>query len=203
MYKNLLFDLGGVIVDIERNNCVRAFEQLGLANADSYFGLYAQSGIFMALEDGSASVEQFHDALRSQLPAGTSDALIDEAFQRFITGIPAHRLATLRRLRAKGYGLYLLSNTNRIMWDGILADEFTKEGLSREQYFDGMVTSFEARAVKPDKAIFDYTVSHLGIKPGDTLFFDDSQSNVTAARAYGFNAVLVEPGKEFIDYLPE
>ena len=64
MIRNLLFDLGGVIIDIERERCVKAFEHLGLENADSYFGRYAQSGIFMALENGSITVDAFHAALR-------------------------------------------------------------------------------------------------------------------------------------------
>lgn len=203
MIKNLLFDLGGVIVDIERRNCVEAFARLGLENADSYFGDYAQTGIFMALEDGSATAAQFHAFLRERLPEETTDEQIDQAFLRFITGIPVERLQALRRLRRQGYKLYLLSNTNPIMWDSVLADEFTKEGLTRPDYFDGMVTSFEAHAAKPDRAIFDYTVSKLDIRPEETLFFDDSVSNVEAARALGFNAAHVEPGHEFTDYLPQ
>lgn len=203
MIRNLLFDLGGVIIDIERRRCVEAFEALGLENADSYFGLYAQTGIFMAIEDGSINTDEFHAALRAKLPAGVTDYQIDTAFQKFIVGIPEHRLKALRDLRRKGYGIYLLSNTNPVMWRGVIATEFGKEGLRREDYFDGMVTSFEARAAKPDLKIFDYTVEQLGIKPEETLFFDDGKANVEAARHAGFNAVLVEPGTEFTDYLPE
>ncbi len=202
MIKNLLFDLGGVIIDIERENCVKAFEALGLKDADSYFGLYAQSGIFMAIEDGSMSVDAFHAALRDKLPAGVKDYQIDTAFQKFITGIPKHRLEALRALRRKGYGIYLLSNTNPIMWRGVIAGEFAKEGLRREDYFDGMVTSFEAKAAKPDPKIFKYAAEFLDIKPEETLFFDDSEKNVEAARALGFQAVHVEPGTEFTDYIP-
>lgn len=203
MIRNLLFDLGGVIVDIERRRCVEAFEALGLDNADSYFGEYAQSGVFLGIENGSVGVDEFHRIMKDKLPAGTTDYQIDTAFQRFIVGIPAHRLEALRRLRCKGYGIYLLSNTNPIMWRGILASEFGKEGLRRDDYFDGMVTSFEARACKPDEAIFRYTAENLGIDPAETLFFDDSAANVDAARAFGFNAVEVKPGTEFTDYLPQ
>lgn len=202
MIRNLLFDLGGVIVDIKRDNCVRAFEELGLENADSYFGEYAQSGIFLGIENGSVNIEEFHKAMREKLPTGTTDYQIDNAFQKFIVGIPARRLQALRELRCKGYGIYLLSNTNPIMWRGILASEFGKEGLRREDYFDGMVTSFEARSCKPDAEIFRYTVENLGIEPSETLFFDDSANNVEAAKALGFNAVEVKPGTEFTDYLP-
>lgn len=203
MIKNLLFDLGGVIIDIERQRCVDAFERLGLPDPDSYFGLYAQTGIFMAIEDGSVSTDEFHAALREKLPAGTTDYQIDNAFQKFIVGIPNSRLEALRDLRRRGFGIYLLSNTNPIMWRGVIANEFGKEGLRREDYFDGMVTSFEAHAAKPDARIFDYAVENLGIKPEETLFFDDSQVNVDAAKALGFNAVCVVPGTEFTQYLPE
>ena len=202
MIKNLLFDLGGVIIDIKRQDCVDAFEDLGLKNADSYFGLYAQTGVFMAIEDGSIGVDEFHRELHAKLPENVTDSQIDEAFQRFITGIPVRRLEALRELRKKGYRLYLLSNTNPVMWDGIIADEFRKEGLQREDYFDGMVTSFEAKAAKPDRAIFDYTCRTLGIKPEETLFFDDSEANTVAAKELGFNTAHVRPGTELTDYLP-
>lgn len=200
--KNLLFDLGGVIVDIERQRCVDAFAALGLRDAGSYFGDYGQQGIFKALEEGSAGVDEFHRTLHAVLPPTVTDNDIDEAFQRFIIGVPLHRLETLRRLRGEGYKLYLLSNTNPVMWRGVLAREFTKEGMCREDYFDGIVTSFEARALKPDARIFEYAARTLGIRPEETLFFDDSLENVEAARACGYNAVEVRPGTEFVDKLP-
>ncbi len=199
--RNLLFDLGGVVVDLRRPRCVEAFRRLGLPDAESYFGEYAQSGIFMALEDGSAGVDEFHAALRSAIPGPVSDDDIDSAFQLFIEGIPEHRLRALVELRRK-YRIYLLSNTNPIMWDDILAREFAKlPPRRREDYFDGMVTSFEARSAKPDAAIFRYAERTLGIRPEETLFFDDSQANVDAARALGFHALLVPPGAEFTDIL--
>ena len=200
---NLLFDLGGVIIDIERQNCVDAFVKLGLRNADSYFGLYAQTGPFMELENGSLNIEGFHTAIRKDLPEGVTDYQIDNAFQKFITGIPVHRLVALRELRAKGHNIYLLSNTNPIMWNGIIASEFAKEGLRREDYFDGMVTSYKARATKPDEKIFRYAIDYLGIDPAETLFFDDSEDNTKAAEALGFMIAHVKPGTEFMDYIPE
>ncbi len=202
MIKNLLFDLGGVIIDIERQNCVDAFSSLGLQNPGSYFGDYAQTGIFKQIEDGSINVDTFHRELHKVLPDNVSDYQIDNAFQKFITGIPVARLQALRKLRCDGYGIFVLSNTNPIMWRGIIANEFGKEGLRREDYFDGIVTSFDAKALKPDPAIFEYAIENLAIDPAETLFFDDSASNVEAAKALGFNAVHVVPGTEFTDYLP-
>ena len=202
MIKNILFDLGGVIVDLQRHKCVEAFERLGLQNAPDYFGEYAQKGIFMAIEDGSASADEFHATLRSLLPEGTTDAQIDEAFEEFLKGIPVSRLEALRKLRNAGYRIYLLSNTNPIMWDGKLDKFFRQEGLCREDYFDGMVTSFDAKSAKPDTEIFKFLVKQTGIKPEETLFFDDSDKNTHAAAALGFQTETIAPGTEFTHYLP-
>jgi len=200
MIKNLLFDLGGVIMDIRKECCVEAFEALGLEDAAGYFGEFSQQGPFMMLERGDMGIEEFHASLRSHLPEGTDDEAIDKAFCRFLVGIPVGRLRWLDRLRSK-YGIYLLSNTNPIMWNLTIKAEFEKDGRCREDYFDGVVTSFEANALKPEEKIFRYAVEKLGIKPVETLFFDDSQANLDAAARLGFHTALVAPGSEFIDIL--
>lgn len=200
MIKNLLFDLGGVIMDIEKERCVAAFEELGLRDARSYFGDFSQQGPFMRLEQGSISPDEFHAALRTGLPEGVSDEAIDRAFCKFLIGIPAHRLDELRRLR-RSYRVYMLSNTNPIMWKSKIRDDFGQQGLTREDYFDGIVTSFEAKALKPDRAIFDYACRKLGIRPEETLFIDDSQANLDAAAALGFRTALAAPHTEFIQVI--
>lgn len=200
MIKNLLFDLGGVIMDIEKNRCVAAFDRLGLPDAASYFGEYSQKGAFMLLEEGVITPDDFHKTMREAIAAPVSDDDIDRAFCEFLIGIPAGRLAQLRELRKK-FNIYLLSNTNPIMWHSKIKEEFTKEGMTREDYFDGMVTSFEAKSMKPDEKIFVYAIETLGIKPEETVFLDDSQRNLDAAARLGFKTLLVRPGEEFHDLL--
>ncbi|MGN0219456.1 MAG: HAD family hydrolase [Muribaculaceae bacterium] len=202
MIKNLLFDLGGVIMDIEKNRCVKAFDELGLKDASSYFGEYSQQGPFMALERGDIDADEFHHILRGGFDKPVTDGEIDRAFCQFLIGIPVKRLHQLEELRSK-YKVYMLSNTNPIMWAATIRDEFRKDGREREDYFDGIVTSFEAKSLKPDKAIFDCVVSQLGVKPEETLFFDDSQANLDAAAALGFKTQLVAPGTEFYDAITD
>lgn len=200
--KNLLFDLGGVIMDIKRECCVDALTKLGVENADEMLGLYVQSGDFLRLENGSISAEEFRNSLRSQIKDGreVSDREIDEALNAFLLGIPLRRLVALRELHKK-YNIYLLSNTNPIMYYSEIARQFTQEGKTIDDYFDGQVVSFLAGSNKPDRKIFEYAIDHLGITPEETLFIDDSQHNLDAASALGFATALVPPGREFEDIL--
>ena len=200
MIKNLLFDLGGVIMDIRRLNCVASFERLGMKDADSFLGEYSQKGPFLQLEEGAISEAEFRTAVRQFIDGEVSDEQIDSAFCDFLVGIPKYRLEQLRELK-KQYGIYMLSNTNSIMWHSRIAEDFRQEGLEREDYFDGIVTSFEAKSIKPDAKIFHTVVEKLGIKPEETLFLDDSQKNLDAAAELGFQTLLVTPGSEFFELL--
>lgn len=203
MIRNLLFDLGGVITDIRRQDCERAFRALGFADIGDYLGDYGQKGPFMAVEDGSITPAQFRREIRALIPGGNAtDSQIDQAFSAFITGIPRRRLEELEALRSR-YRLYVVSNTNPIMWDGIIARLFAQRpGKRREDYFDGMVTSFEAGCAKPDPGIFRLVERKFGILPDETLFYDDSEANCRAAEALGFHSCHVAPGTEFYQHLP-
>ena len=197
--RNLLFDLGGVVSDIERARCVAAYTELGMTVADQLLGEYVQAGPFLKVEDGSMTVPEFRAALRPYLRPDVTDRQIDDAFCAFIIGIPLHRLRALEQLH-KRYRIYMLSNTNPIMWNSVHRDNFTIDGHDRDYYFDGCVTSFEAGCVKPDPRIFRLALSRFGIAAEETLFFDDGKGNIDAAAALGFATHWVAPGTEFMDY---
>ena len=123
-----MFDLGGVIMDIDRDRCVRAFQNLGMTDADSFFDAYRQRGPFLLLESGKLDPDAFRREIRKLIPEEVTDGQIDAALCEFLIGIPSHRLDTLRRLRADGHKVWLLSNTNPIMWHRFILPEFTKQG---------------------------------------------------------------------------
>ena len=198
--ENLLFDLGGVIMNLNRMRAVRALEALGMDCASSILGEYAQQGPFGALESGQITVDEFHRRMASYIDAEVSYDDIARAFISFLDGIPPHRLDALLSLR-KTFGVYLLSNTNALMWSTEIDRQFRQQGLAIDDYFDGVVTSFEARVMKPDAAIFRYAERKLGIRPDRTVFLDDSQANCDAAAALGWHTVCVAPGTEFMDLL--
>lgn len=201
MINNLLFDLGGVIMDIKKDNCVEAFRALGLTDASAFFGDFGQQGPFAGIEEGKITPEEFHTEIRAMLPGDVSDEAMDEAFIKFLIGIPVERLRMLAELHRR-YGMYLLSNTNPIMWYTFIASEFKKDGHDINYYFDGIVTSFEAKALKPAPEIFQYTIEKLGIDPEETIFFDDSQKNLDAAARFGFATCHVPEGKDIRDIIP-
>lgn len=200
MIKNLLIDQGGVIVDLDRDRCIAALKALGMDDPDSLIGLYEQAGPFQALESGAIDTRRFNEIMLPYFPAGVTAEQIDDAFSSFIVGIPRRRLEALRELR-KRFRLYILSNTNPIMFEGVLAREFAQEGLTVDDYFDGVTVSYKAGACKPDRRIFDYTVERFGIVPGESLFLDDGAGNIAAAEALGFHGLLIPEGQEFDEVL--
>lgn len=183
-------------MDIDRNHCVKAFKQLGMDDPDIFLGEYSQSGPFGELESGKISAEEFHNALRPYLPDTITDEQMDAAFSDFLIGIPESRLNALKELRKK-YKVYILSNTNPIMWDNRIAEEFRKQGENLDAYTDGAITSFEEKVMKPDARIFEIACQKLNIKPEETVFLDDSKANTEAASALGFHTIHVAPGTEF------
>lgn len=201
MIKNVLLDLGGVIMDIKRQNCVDAFTALGMKDADTFFTDSKQKGPFLALECGLITPEEFHTQIRTMLPPDVTDDQIDAALDRFLIGIPQERLRQLDDLRGD-YKVYMLSNTNRIMWDTFIVPQFTQLGKTINDYFDGIVTSFDAKVCKPDAGIYRYAIDKLGIKPEETIFLDDAACNVEAASKLGFHTALVSGApKPYRSYL--
>lgn len=199
-----MFDLGGVIMDIRRQNCVEAFKKLGMADPDEFLGEYCQAGPFAAIENGSATPSEFRDAIRRLLPADVDvpDRSIDEAFGRFLVGIPPYRLEELNKLKKK-FSLYLLSNTNPIMWADGIDRNFRKLGHDVDYYFKGIIRSYDVKAMKPDPIIFIEAERRFGIKPDETIFLDDSEANCKAAETLGFKTIWVKPGTEFMSLLRE
>lgn len=201
-YENLVFDLGGVVFTIDRDRCVDNLEKLGLAEAGRLLDLYCQAGDFLALEQGAISAGEFFDILRAQCNRkDVTDKELTEALCSFITGLPVERLAALRKLRAEGKKVYALSNTNPIMFHTVLDRLFRQEGLSALDYFDGMVLSFQEHVCKPHQQIFQILLRRYNLDGSKTLFLDDSETNCTAAREAGIDALLVPENADFIELL--
>lgn len=197
--KNIIFDLGGVVIDLDRSKAVAALSALGIPDVNTLLGLYRQEGAFFKLETGHCSASEFFDCLRRMAVDAGAEAptcrQIDKAFGEFLLGIPIQRLRRLRELREAGYRVYALSNTNPVMFHSQIAEFFRSEGLQTRDYFDGMVLSFEEGTCKPDEKIFQRLLRRYALEPEHTLMLDDGPANCEAARKAGMKALQVElPG---------
>lgn len=193
--ENVIFDLGGVVIDLDRMNAVRSLEKLGMKEAGELLGEYRQEGAFLGLETGRLTAGEFFDILRDKCP-GATDRDITQAFNAFLVGIPHKRLEMLRRMRMAGYRIFVLSNTNPVMYNSWIAEAFRAEGGSIHDYFDGIVTSFEEMCCKPDPQIFRRVVARYGLNPAQTLMLDDSEANCRAAADCGLHALRVGQGED-------
>lgn len=193
MIKNIIFDLGGVVIDLERRKAIDALDRLGLKDASSLLGEYAQKGPFLMLETGEISSSELYDIILPHCSKGTTCTDIRDAFEEFLREIPLERLRMLEDLRKKGYKLFVLSNTNPIMFNHWIDNAFRNDGKSMNDYFDGIVVSYQERTCKPDPQIFERVVERYGLNPSETLMLDDSEANVKAAESIGLKAVRILP----------
>ena len=128
--------------------------------------------------------EEDRERIRRAIGKPVSDEAIDAAWNSFLDGIPAYKLAFLLDLR-KRYRLYLLSNTNAIHWEYACTHEFNKEGHRVEDYFDRIFLSYRMKMIKPDAGIFQAVLQETGILPAETLFIDDAEANCRTAQSLG------------------
>ena len=186
---NLLFDFGGVLVDLNKQRCIDAFAGLGF-DIRPFLGTYAQAGVFAQLERGELSVVEFCEELRRLSGrVDLSDETLVKAWESYLMDVPAERLETLLKAK-KNYPIYLLSNTNEIHWRQGREEFFRYKGLQVEDFFDGVFLSYEMGIEKPHPSIFDKVVEGIGCAPSEILFFDDSEVNCEAARKQGLLARL-------------
>lgn len=195
----ILFDYGGVLVDLDRRRCEAAFDALGF-DIRPYLGTYAQSGIFSQFERGELSVPGFCEAFRrlSGRP-DLADEAITDAWRQYLVGVPDDRLDALLRLR-RHYRLHILSNTNPVHWQLALDRHFRRDGLTVADFFDRCFLSYELGVEKPAPEIFRAVTDGLGCAPADILFLDDSEANCAAARRCGLQARLVPAGGAWLAF---
>lgn len=189
----LLFDFGGVIVDLRKDAAIAAFENLGL-DIRPFLGTFRQSGIFSALENGDISLDRFcHEVRKLAGRPELENTEIIAAWEAFLVGIPAERLQLLLNIR-RHYPTYVLSNTNVVHWEQGKRDFFSWQGHRLEDFFDGCFLSFEMHLQKPDPDIFKAVVGGMDCAAEEILFFDDSEANCEAARQCGLQARLAPAG---------
>lgn len=195
--KNIVFDLGGVLIELDHTRPILRFKEIGVEDADRLLDPYEQKGVFLEVENGKISADEFCRRLREHTGKELTYEQIKYAWLGFIVDTPQYKLDYLLELRKK-YNVYLLSNTNPIIQEGwARTNQFTPAGRPIGAYFDKMYTSYEVGVTKPDRRIFEYMIRDSGLLPSETLFVDDGKKNIEVARELGFETYQPGNGEDW------
>ncbi len=196
MIKNVVFDFGGVIADISRNQAVQAFLELGLKDADTRLDKYHQTGIFQELEEGKLSADAYREELGRLCGRELTEAETRRAWLGFFVGVDSRKLDYLLELR-KNYRVYILSNTNPFVMSWARSPEFSQAGKPLDDYCEKLYLSYQIGYTKPARQIFDFMVEDSGILPAETMFVDDGAANVGIGKELGFQTFQPANGSDW------
>lgn len=198
MIKNLVFDFGGVIVDLDKDNAIRQFKEIGVHNIEDYIGLYAQQGIFLEVEDGTIDEVTFCRNLSMLIDKELTFEEVKNAWLAFIVGLDESKLDYIESLKNK-YNLYILSNTNPFIQSWAQSSDFSSKERPLNDYFKKIYASYEMGYIKPNRKIFELMVEDAHLIPSETLFIDDGESNITIAKEMGFKTYLAKNKEDWRD----
>lgn len=190
--KNIIFDYGNVIFSIDFKRVQQSWNQLGIANPETFFGHKEQDKIFDKFDRGEVTAAEFRDYVREKTnnPALTDDE-IDAAWNSILVGIAKGNHDLLLQLKDK-YRTFLLSNINAIHYDYImnyLKTDFGFDG--NDHLFEKTYYSHLTGKRKPEPAIFEQVLTENNLKPEETLFIDDSPQHLEAAKKLGIQTFLM------------
>jgi len=190
-YKNIIFDLGGVVLDIDYNKTIEAFEELGIPHAGRLYSKAAQNPLFNELEKGLITEEEFFSGMSDLGDVVLSDKQIRKAWNALILELPEENVMLLQELK-KDHRLFLLSNTNAIHekeYRETITGQYGKFIL--DELFEKMYLSHHLHMRKPDPEIFEYILEDSKLKAEETCFIDDSPQHVAGARLMNIRYYLL------------
>src|SRR5574344_159007 len=209
MIKNLIFDLGGVLIPLNRIACLRAFDEVvGYKDFGKVLNSYRQIGFFEKFEKGEISAKKFRQIIRinaSPIRNGksriVSDKEIDYSLNCFLKDLPFEKVETLLFYK-DDYRMFLLSNTNPIGMSKA-RELFKNKGYKMEDLFEKLYLSYRMKCCKPNEIIFKKMIDNSKIKPEESLFIDDSPANIETASGLGFKTLLYNPTDDLYDKVSE
>jgi len=200
--KNIIFDLGGVIINLDTQKTASEMKKLGFADFEKSYTLLSQTDIFDLLEKGLISPSQFRFEIQKQLPKSVSDQELDVAWSAMLLDFPAKRIELIQSLKNK-YRTFLLSNTNKIHYDNYNTDFISVYGCQLNDIFEKAYYSFDLGMRKPEADIYQFVLKQSHLNPKETLFIDDSEANIRTANALGIQTLWIDVknGEELVDKL--
>jgi len=196
--KNIIFDLGGIFLNIDYQATIKAFKDLGVTKFEEFFTQANQYHLFDRLDIGKISPEDFRDEFRRISGLPLTDAQIDKAWNAMLGDFPQHKMPMIEMI-GENYRTFLLSNTNAIHYPAYtryLQEVHGYESLA--QLFEKQYLSHEVGMRKPNEEIFRFVMEENNLIPHETLFFDDTLQHVQGARKAGLHAYWVDLTREDI-----
>lgn len=197
--KVLIFDLGGVLIDLHIDRSFSAFIEMGAAPSLLTERNCLINEYMMRFDRGDISTAEMFSYIASQLSPQVCEGLgpllngrIQDAWNAMLGDYAPYKFHRINELREHGYRVVMLSNTNDGHWEKIERDFEATMGKPLSAFFDAFYLSYRMRLRKPEPGIFAELLASEGVKPCDCLFFDDSAENCDAARAMGIDSVLME-----------
>lgn len=184
----IIFDFGGVIVNLNQEEAVRRFEKMGVIDAKQRLNLYSQSGLFKDLEMGLIDSNEFCRDLSKLTGHAVTYDEAKYAWLGYIRSVPIDRLQFIQQLR-KRYRVHLLTNTNPFIQSWARSDEFSIERKPLTDYFDQIYCSYELHTYKPSLDFFKRVLQNEKISASETIFVDDGKANIESASSLGMNVI--------------
>ena len=194
--KNIIFDLGGVVINLDYNITIAEFKKLGIVDFEVFFTKHSQ---FDKLERGRISGKQFVAELKKYLPDSVSDQQVIGAWNAMLLDFPLERAELLAKLKTQ-YRTFLLSNTNELHLDchsKLLQKEHGINDLS--SFFEKQYFSHIVGMRKPDAEIYEFVLNENGLKPEETLFIDDNIKNIEGAVRCGIRSLHLKKPLTLLD----
>lgn len=190
-FKNIIFDLGGVILDLSVSHSVNAFAKHTHLSPAQVQAVFEKNPLLNNYEKGLVTDKQFREDIRALFHIGLNDDELDSCWNAMLRGIPLEKLNLLQRLQST-YHTFLLSNTNGIHLNYIETRLLPPWGLSSlDPCFQRTYYSHRLLKRKPEPEIFEQVLEENGLNPNETLFLDDHPDNIAAASAVGIQSVQV------------
>lgn len=194
--KNIIFDLGNVLLNLDFNASIQAFRKLGLADEVVDSGQAYSDPVFYELETGQVSAKGFRKRIRWILNNhAVTDKQVDDAWCAMVLDIPPERVEVVQKLQ-ENFNVYLFSNTNEIHINKLHAEFKKQHGIDFPSLFEKDFYSHEIGERKPDLSAYRKVIRLSGVQPEETLFVDDLERNIDAAREAGLKTFWLKKGME-------
>lgn len=191
--KHIIFDLGGVLLNIDYRLTEAAFVKLGISNFAELYSQASQTTLFDDFETGRCDRHVFMSGLQKLAGSSFTEGQVCEAWNAMLLDLPLRRLQILQQLRLY-HDLILLSNTNEIHEEAFTELIRREHGAMLSSFFDRVYYSHRVGLRKPSPEIFTRILNENGFSAAHTLFIDDSIQHIQAANALGIQTIHLLPG---------